>query len=63
MRESHCRGWVRYEECEEADKNSPIEEIVERLMFDGMVSFASRTLRSGFANSVGRSMPYTPNKR
>ena len=31
-------------------------------MFDGMVSFASRFLRSGFVSSVGRSMPYSANK-
>ena len=47
-------------EREGADKNSPMEDIFERSIFDGI--FVCRTSRSGFMNSVGRFMPYTPNK-
>lgn len=45
-----------------AGGNSPRKEIFEGSIFDGMVSFAPKVLKSNSVYCVGRSVPYTPNK-
>ena len=49
--------WVRGKDAEGVKRNSLRYDIFWGSMLDGMVSFASRSLRSGFVSEAGRFMP------